>query len=104
MLTAAPRCSSWVVINMGTSRRDRDFMVLGDVDKPYVWEANHEVAHVSWLLFLAAVNDVHIVLEQPVSSVMEYHPSLKQTFDIIHAAKVHTWLGAFGAGTAKSTF
>ena len=103
-VTAAPTCSSWVVINRFTSGRDKNIFITGDIERKYVQKANVEVQHTAWLFFLATALGHFTMLEQPASTIMQFHPGMAAAMDVVGMDRQHVWMGAFGATTPKSTF
>ena len=61
------------------------------------------VSRVVLLLHIMIAKNVFFVLEQPSSSVMQFHPRLQQLFSRFRLYKCFTWLGAFGGGSPKPT-
>jgi hypothetical protein len=98
----APVCSTWVFMNRGTSGRSRA-CPLGRKGVKSVAEANEMVARVVLLLYIFQAKNVFWLLEQPASSVMQFHPRLQQFMGEFHIFRTHTWLGAFGGGSPKPT-
>ena len=77
LLHFATVCSSWVIINRGTSQRS-DGEPLGpnggESARHYVRAANVMVARVSLLMIFALCLGHDVILEQPSSSLMFKHP------------------------------
>ena len=100
---AAPPCSSWVFLNMGTSGR-RDYRVAGN------WQANPKIrcqnalcARVAALCYLASARHVHWAVEQPNSSLMFGYLPWSLVAEGLRPRQVRTHMGAFGGNTAKLT-
>jgi hypothetical protein len=99
-------CSSWVMINRGTSKRS-SCNPLG-CSHPYVVHANVMVSRTGLLMLLALCLNLHVILEQPASSLMFLHPRIAQIVSLSSMGlppldKITTFMGAFGAATPKMT-
>lgn len=94
-------CSSWIAINRGTSGRSQADP-LGRVQYPSVARANLMLSRVCLLLTVIMHNRGHLVIENPVSSLIEYAPRLANFLRHRGPIKVTTWLGMFGAKTPKA--
>ena len=70
---AAPVCSSWIVLNVGTSGR-APHRPLGNAWLPYVAEANMMITRLVLLLLIFSSKSVWWVVEQPCNSMMQHHP------------------------------
>ena len=100
LLWLAPVCSSWVWMNLGTSKRNK-IAIFGDCDYHYVRAANLQVARVCLLLEWACAMGIYWALEQPISSLLEFHPRY-QALLAKHLVYVFTVeLGAYGANSLK---
>ncbi len=91
-------CSTWVFMSRWTTGRSA-YKPLGD-NTACVQEANMMVSQAVLLKHLAQCRGVCWLLEQPASSLMGLHPRLKEMQGL---TQVHTWMGMFGADTAKPT-
>ena len=100
LLWLAPVCSSWIWMNLGTSKRNK-IAIFGDQTHNYVRAANLQVARVCLLLEWACAMGQHWGLEQPISSLLEFHPRFQDLLAkyIIHIFTVE--LGAYGADSLK---
>lgn len=99
---AAPVCGPWVFIcRKGTQRTKAD--AHGDLGNPRVRRANVMVMHVVILLLIAWLRNLHLWIEQPVSSLMNYFSPFGEFLRSCVKHNVVTYLGApdFGADTAK---
>lgn len=107
MLHFAPVCSSWVWINRSSSGRSVADP-LGDQSQPYVVQANVMVARVIYLALLGMCLGLHVIIEQPSSSIMSHHPMFKHFLalsvnKVITVHTVKTWFGMFGGTSPKPT-
>ena len=100
---AAPPCSSWVFLNMGTSGR-RAYREAG------AWETNAKIkcqnalaARVAALCFLASTRGVWWLVEQPSSSLMFGYLPWACVAEGLRPSVIRTHMGAFGGPTAKLT-
>ena len=96
----ALKCSSWVWINRGTSKRTKDNWE-GDESRPGVLEANRSTVRVCIILLLGDALGNKQSLEQPISSSLEDVPHLAAAFQVLGCDKMTTPLGAFGADSVK---
>ena len=71
--TSAPVCSSWVFVNQSIAKR-RMTRPLGDEMVPSVYCANVMVTRVLLIQFIFLARGIYTVLEQPMGSLMQYHP------------------------------
>ena len=69
-------CSSWVYICRGTSGRKR-WKPLGDQSKDFVKNGNLMVSRLAVILRILHAKGVFVIVEQPASSLMIYHPRLQ---------------------------
>ena len=77
---------------------------MGRDDSMSVQDANTMVARVMVLLLLAAAKGCWWLLEQPSSSLMEWHPTFQKTLAILgNVRKLPICLGEFGHKTKKAT-
>eukprot|EP00959_Pyramimonas_sp_CCMP1952_P361282 7566322-Pyramimonas_sp.AAC.1 len=97
---AAPQCSSWVfVARSGTSRTKRK--AAGDPGVRRVRDGNKMVVNLAGVLALAWCMGHDIFIEQPSSSLMRHFEPFTTLITQVATAKCRTFLGAFGARTAK---
>jgi len=99
-LWAAPECSSWIWVSRSGSGRS-SYLPDGDITIPRIDKANRMVSRVVSLMLLAWSRHVHIFLEQPISSVMNFISPLKEFIASCLLFCTVTYLGAFGAKTMK---
>ena len=55
----------------------------------------------SFLIFVGACIRVDPAVEQPTSSLLNYLPFVARLFEVLELQRTSTYLGAFGAETAK---
>ena len=101
----APKCSSWVWVNRGSSKRS-PWEPLGDTSKKWVRRANLMVWRTLLLVMFIICKGGRYMLEQPSSSIMDEHPAFDPLIALAVAKKcrllmVSTWLGLFGAPSPK---
>ena len=107
VLLMAPPCSSWVWMNMGTSKRKKTGELdewKGNPDSHKIRSQNRFISRLSCVFELCRRRNVFLILEQPKDSIMFKHVRLlaatkrnpKLTFKTIKQ-------GAFGANSAKDT-
>ena len=97
----ATQCSSWVVLCRHQSQRYEANGFLGDVRRPFVVLGNH-LMEISCLLFLVAhLVGLHVVLEQPGSSVMPLCRSMRSVLELTTSRKFSTYMGAFNGPSQK---
>ena len=100
---AAPPCSSWVFLNMGTSGR-RNHQAAGEWQtRPKIKCQNALAARVAALCFLASARDVWWIVEQPSSSLMFRYLPWACVAEGLRPSFIRTHMGAFGGPTAKLT-
>ena len=99
----APVCSSWVPVNLGTSKRT--FMdPLGDTSLPHVRDGNLMVARVVLLLYVFTALGCPWFLEQPKGSLMQYHPRLRHFNTALSVFRANLCMGCHGGRTKKDTW
>lgn len=101
--TSAPVCSSFVFMNSGTSARNVCFP-LGDETIPSVAAANIMVARVLLLQWIFMCRMIFSVLEQPASSMMQYHDQFQEFLRMFPLWRHSVNMGDFGADTQKSSW
>jgi len=99
-LWAAPECSTYVWVSRSKTGRDQ-FNPDGDVSRKNIDAANRMVSRLTSLLLVAWTRNVHIFLEQPISSVMNFLTPLAEFLTSCLLFCTCTWLGAFGCETPK---
>lgn len=100
----APVCSSWVWMCMASSKRTRA-RPMGDLRLPWVRDANRMVSRVVLILYILSARRVLWILEQPSSSMLQYHVRFQEFMKKVQLYRVFTHLGAFaGAQTRKPTW
>ena len=91
-------CSTWVWMCRATTKRSWA-EPLGDTSLECVTQANIMVSRCALLFYLVEMVQGLVILEQPGSSIMFRHPRLLNR----GMCEVFTWMGAFGAPSAKPT-
>ena len=76
---------------------------LGRKDSKVTQEANTMVARVMILLLIGAAKKCWSILEQPLTSCMEHHPSFQKTLALINLVKLSIRMCDFGGETPKPT-
>ena len=90
-------CSSWVWLSRQMSRRSV-LKPFGDESREFVRLANQQVSRMCLLWFILFAKAVCVLLEQPASSIMNFHPRFPKS---LHTC--YTWMGAFGHASPKPT-
>lgn len=101
----APVCSTWVFMNLGTSRRSSRHP-YGDDDVESVRDANCMVWRMVYLILFALGLNSYFFIEQPCSSILVHHPAMAFLKYVCRRIgqpwqMVSTWLGMFGAPSRK---
>lgn len=100
---AAPVCSSWVWMNRSTAGR-KIWKILGREDREGVRLANLMVSRLVLLLVLMSIKGVWWIVEQPASSLMEYHPRWQWYVKRFAVYRVLINMGDYGAKTRKPSY
>ena len=101
----APVCSTWVFMNLGTSKRS-EHRPYGDTSVKSVQEANCMIWRMVYLILFSFGLSAYYFIEQPSSSLLKHHPAM-QILKYVgkrmghHTNMVSTWLGMFGAPSPK---
>ena len=98
-------CSSWIFLNKATSRR-YPACPLGVHPRPdYVVDANKMVSLMAIFWLWSIARGCITILEQPSTSLMRFHPRVKQIKRVLgdRWRLAHTHMGAFGGPTEKAT-
>ena len=95
-------CSSWTFVNRSTSKR-YDTVPLGVPPRSAsVTSANQMVSMCALLWIWAWCSGCYTILEQPLGSLMGYHPRILQIKRMLPSFKhLTTHMGAFGGPTPK---
>jgi hypothetical protein len=97
---AAPECKTWVFIGRkGTGRTSSN--PYGHSWKKRIKDANTIADHTIALLTVAWLRGNDFFLEQPTSSLMTYVPYFEALREIAMKQSCRTYLGSFGARSAK---
>ena len=99
-LWAAPECKTWIWLSRTQTRRSK-YHPEGDMAKDYVKNANRMVILLSLLFSVAFCRGVALFMEQPSSTVLHYMSPMNYVIKHCLPYKVLTYLGAFGAESAK---
>lgn len=101
--------SSYVVLMLlipdrsrGSTMRSRS-NPMGDRSRPSVHAGNVLTTRTLILLLLCAAKGIWFVLEQPSSSLMQYHCIFQRFLRLISLKKLSMHMGDFGADTLKPT-
>ena len=95
------QCSSFVVLCRAQSQRYEENSFLGRGDAQFVQEGNL-LADISALIYLLSwFLGLHVVLEQPSTSVMFQCPSLKGVLEFTSSYRISTYMGMFNGPTQK---
>ena len=90
-------------MNRGTSKRAL-WKPLGDLSNPNIVAANCMVSRQALYLWLYLATGKFIVMEQPVGSLLEYHPRMAEIKKVFPIYRVTISMGGFGAASAKPTW
>ena len=101
LLWLAPVCSSWVWLNSGTARRNPLDYRGKHTEHEYIAEANKQVSRLCLLIIFAAYRGVIWILEQPRSSLLQYHDRMQGIISNFNVWAVEVCLGSYGAATEK---
>ena len=110
MVHFATVCSSWVLINRGTSKRTETNVLGGPRPRHYVRLANVMVSRTALVMLFAICMNLDVILEQPGSSLMFKHFRIEQVLALSSSGGflrslrfVSTYMGAFGCPNPKLT-
>ena len=100
----ATQCSNWVWLSRSQTKRSHA-NPMGDLSRESVRKANLMVSRMAALLIFCHCAGIWWVLEQPASSFMALHHRMQEVKEFTGSSWCHiwTWMGAFGANTAKGT-
>ena len=101
MLWIATQCSSFVVLCRAQSRRNESNNYLGDLQRSFVLMGNALAEASSMFFFLAYVLGIYVILENPMSSVIDKCPSLCGCFQFVQPWCFTTYMGAFFGRSVK---
>lgn len=107
IFAGGPPCKSWVFMSRSKSQRSTAFP-LGNLKRQFVAEGNVVVSRVCMLSLMVMAIDGDIMIEQPISSIMDYHPKFQHMFSLQSSQyfsiyRIHVWMGNFGSQTPKSS-
>lgn len=103
-LWIATPCSSFVILCRAQSKRYPANNFLGDCSRPFVQAGNMLLEASSILYFIGWALGVHVILENPTSSVIGRTPSLCGLFSLVRPWCFTTYMGAFFGRTVKPLF
>ena len=93
-------CSSWIWLARASTSRTTG-RPLGFNDTQSTIEGNMQVARSAILMALVHAKHAWWALEQPLKSLMEYHPAMAWLAGSVPWFEVSTVMGAFGAPSLK---
>lgn len=99
-LWAAPECKTWIWLSRPQTKRSKH-NVGGDISKSYVLNANRMVILLSLLFSVAYCRGIQLFMEQPSSTVLHHFEPMSTVIKHCMPHKVLTFLGKFGAESAK---
>ncbi|CAK9111848.1 unnamed protein product, partial [Durusdinium trenchii] len=99
---AAPVCSTFVFMSRGSTHRSKT-NPLGRKDSKACVDGNILTARTLILLTLAAAKCCFWVLEQPMTSVMEYHPLFQKALRMLNMRRMSISMSHYGAPHTKAT-
>ena len=102
LLWLATVCSTWVFMCRGTSQRSK-IDPLGRTELPCVRSANLMVSRCALLMRLCHAKGGTWILEQPMSSLMIYHPRLQEILRESETFVTNFNMGAYNAPSKKPT-
>ncbi len=100
-------CSSWVFMcTSSTNRSELNPMGLfrGKPSTKKVEEGNLMVSRQVLILQYFTAQAIIYLMEQPITSLMRLHERLVELFKKLHLFTTTTWMGRFGADSAKGTW
>ena len=95
-------CSNFIRISSGTTGRSKG-APLGRHSVPSVRESNLMASRVALLLLLLTALRCFVSVEQPATSVLEYHPKLQMVFSSTQFFQLRFAMWIFGGRTNKPT-
>ena len=100
LLWLAPPCGSWVFLSRGSTGRSRT-RPRGSKRYDNVKRANRLCRRMLYLAEYARAKGIHIVLEQPFSSLLPLYPPVRRFLRRHAAQSLQVSLGAWGAASEK---
>ena len=100
LLWMGPPCGNFIWMSRASTKRTIS-NPLGT--GPRAEKANHLTSRSFFLAWLANAIGVHLIIEQPESSILWQHPDLKKLLSLMmpHLRTVATEMGAFGSSVRK---
>ena len=102
ILTMGPPSKSWIWLIRSVTRRSR-INVLGNEKHPMVAEGNLQAEFVSNVILACCVLGIIFFLEQPLNSLLFWHPRVRAALELVGATRISFTMGAFGGCTKKPT-
>lgn len=102
LFSAAVVCSSFTLINRGTSGRSEE-CPMGNTSLGYIRFANQMVSRVCLLFMAALFCGGHVLLENPLGSIIHLHDRLAEFIRNWNVVQTYTSLGMFGSLSPKPT-
>lgn len=99
----APVCASWIWLTRGITKRSV-VTPLGNTDIGFVHDANLMVSRVILLILLADAMGLTWLLEQPINSLLEWHPRFMELMQLHSVRRVSVNMSGFGALTMKPSW
>ena len=107
LLWLAPVCGSWIFLCRGTTMRSMcgssGYDALGDERRAFVRNANMMVSRCALLIRLAIALGIIWILEQPLSSLLIFHPRMQDIAKEFVVYQISLTMDRFGATTPKPT-
>lgn len=102
LVWAAPPCSSWVFLSVGTTCRSKS-NPMGKTSNEKVHWNNILVHKLACLLEIATAFGCYFIVEQPTSSTLWQHPRVKTMFERLGCIvqDTHTYMGMYGGDSMK---
>ncbi|CAL1147042.1 unnamed protein product [Cladocopium goreaui] len=100
----APVCSSWVWINRHTSGRSQERPLGYQQCSAVQLAMNVMVGRCMACLTMMCALGLPFILEQPSTSVMEYHPCFQFLARQFRIYKAFVWMGSYGGDSPKGTW
>ncbi len=99
----APPCSTWIFFSSGSTGRTRSRPLGTKAKSMYIKSQNRLVSRICHLLWIAFQRGVYVIIEQPLSSMMEHHPRFRKLMRIFRYFTVELDMGSFGGFSQKPT-
>jgi hypothetical protein len=96
-----PPCSTWVWVARHVTKRAKGYMIYGDESRADIRLANENMFWFGALLRFLHALGIHVVVEQPVTSLLYDFPPVATFFDTVSYITTSVSLGRWGSNTAK---